>query len=212
MCLLTAFASLPGLVEHLSENYKYWKRLDEMKCKSLRPPPPSWPNPRYLLSSIAPSRVSQQTQPCSGTNSLFSCDWMSSVPLLVPRTEPKAGLWGTLRADIPDWTETLLPSQITASFLVWFYLKLVICQWRTGCHLRPLCHFMARLSIPDSTSMNCVDLMAHLTICTIQCNTPETCTLANQDISIFPPFCFASHFYFLFLCSLPKCFHSVLLR
>ncbi|KAA8584320.1 hypothetical protein FQN60_008105 [Etheostoma spectabile] len=35
------FASLPGLMEHLSENYKYWKRLDEMKCKSLRPPPPS---------------------------------------------------------------------------------------------------------------------------------------------------------------------------
>ncbi|KAM7392476.1 hypothetical protein PAMA_007543 [Pampus argenteus] len=35
------FASLPGLMEHLSENYKYWKSLDEMKCKSLRPPPPS---------------------------------------------------------------------------------------------------------------------------------------------------------------------------
>ncbi|XP_071757816.1 high affinity cAMP-specific and IBMX-insensitive 3',5'-cyclic phosphodiesterase 8B isoform X2 [Centroberyx gerrardi] len=35
-----AFASLPGLMEHLSENYKYWKNLDEMKCKSLRPPPP----------------------------------------------------------------------------------------------------------------------------------------------------------------------------
>ncbi|CAL8320199.1 unnamed protein product [Lota lota] len=34
-----AFASLPGLMEHLSENYKYWKGLDEMKCKSLRPPP-----------------------------------------------------------------------------------------------------------------------------------------------------------------------------
>uniref|UniRef100_A0A8C9TIW0 Phosphodiesterase n=1 Tax=Scleropages formosus TaxID=113540 RepID=A0A8C9TIW0_SCLFO len=34
-----AFASLPGLMEHLSENYKYWKSLDEMKCKSLRPPP-----------------------------------------------------------------------------------------------------------------------------------------------------------------------------
>ncbi|KAK0145195.1 High affinity cAMP-specific and IBMX-insensitive 3',5'-cyclic phosphodiesterase 8B [Merluccius polli] len=34
-----AFASLPGLMEHLSENYKYWKDLDEMKCKSLRPPP-----------------------------------------------------------------------------------------------------------------------------------------------------------------------------
>ncbi|XP_041666290.1 high affinity cAMP-specific and IBMX-insensitive 3',5'-cyclic phosphodiesterase 8B isoform X1 [Cheilinus undulatus] len=36
-----AFATLPGLMEHLSENYKYWKSLDEMKCKSLRPPPPS---------------------------------------------------------------------------------------------------------------------------------------------------------------------------
>uniref|UniRef100_A0A3P8XMU9 Phosphodiesterase n=1 Tax=Esox lucius TaxID=8010 RepID=A0A3P8XMU9_ESOLU len=35
-----AFASLPGLMEHLSENYKYWKGLDDMKCKSLRPPPP----------------------------------------------------------------------------------------------------------------------------------------------------------------------------
>ncbi|KAM6986182.1 high affinity cAMP-specific and IBMX-insensitive 3',5'-cyclic phosphodiesterase 8B isoform 2-T2 [Aplochiton taeniatus] len=33
-----AFASLPGLMEHLSENYKYWKNLDEIKCKSLRPP------------------------------------------------------------------------------------------------------------------------------------------------------------------------------
>uniref|UniRef100_A0A671LKL4 Phosphodiesterase n=1 Tax=Sinocyclocheilus anshuiensis TaxID=1608454 RepID=A0A671LKL4_9TELE len=33
-----AFASLPGLMEHLAENYKYWKNLDEMKCKSLRPP------------------------------------------------------------------------------------------------------------------------------------------------------------------------------
>ncbi|XP_062290256.1 high affinity cAMP-specific and IBMX-insensitive 3',5'-cyclic phosphodiesterase 8B isoform X4 [Scomber scombrus] len=36
-----AFASLPGLMEHLSENYKYWKGLDEMKCKSLRPAPDS---------------------------------------------------------------------------------------------------------------------------------------------------------------------------
>ncbi|XP_056288325.1 high affinity cAMP-specific and IBMX-insensitive 3',5'-cyclic phosphodiesterase 8B [Pseudoliparis swirei] len=36
-----AFASLPGLMEHLSENYQYWKGLDEMKCKSLRPPTPS---------------------------------------------------------------------------------------------------------------------------------------------------------------------------
>ncbi|XP_077478483.1 high affinity cAMP-specific and IBMX-insensitive 3',5'-cyclic phosphodiesterase 8B [Stigmatopora argus] len=36
-----AFAILPGLMEHLSENYKYWKTLDDMKCKNLRPPPPS---------------------------------------------------------------------------------------------------------------------------------------------------------------------------
>uniref|UniRef100_A0A8C6KQK2 Phosphodiesterase n=1 Tax=Nothobranchius furzeri TaxID=105023 RepID=A0A8C6KQK2_NOTFU len=36
-----AFASLPNLIEHLSENYNYWKNLDERKCKSLRPPPPS---------------------------------------------------------------------------------------------------------------------------------------------------------------------------
>ncbi|XP_028827358.1 high affinity cAMP-specific and IBMX-insensitive 3',5'-cyclic phosphodiesterase 8B isoform X3 [Denticeps clupeoides] len=29
-----AFASLPGLMEHLAENYKYWKSLDEMKCSN----------------------------------------------------------------------------------------------------------------------------------------------------------------------------------
>ncbi|XP_037340792.2 high affinity cAMP-specific and IBMX-insensitive 3',5'-cyclic phosphodiesterase 8B isoform X2 [Pungitius pungitius] len=40
-----AFADLPGLMEHLSENYKYWKVLDEMKCKSLRPPTALWPPP-----------------------------------------------------------------------------------------------------------------------------------------------------------------------
>ncbi|MGH0132048.1 UNVERIFIED_CONTAM: hypothetical protein FKN15_058879 [Acipenser sinensis] len=34
-----AFANLPGLMQHLAENHKYWKTLDEMKCKSLRPPP-----------------------------------------------------------------------------------------------------------------------------------------------------------------------------
>ncbi|XP_039614334.1 high affinity cAMP-specific and IBMX-insensitive 3',5'-cyclic phosphodiesterase 8B isoform X2 [Polypterus senegalus] len=33
-----AFASLPNLIQHLAENYKYWKTLDEMKCKGLRPP------------------------------------------------------------------------------------------------------------------------------------------------------------------------------
>ncbi|XP_068105100.1 high affinity cAMP-specific and IBMX-insensitive 3',5'-cyclic phosphodiesterase 8B isoform X4 [Hyperolius riggenbachi] len=31
-----AFAHLPNLIHHLTENYKYWKSLDELKCKSLR--------------------------------------------------------------------------------------------------------------------------------------------------------------------------------
>ncbi|XP_075694754.1 high affinity cAMP-specific and IBMX-insensitive 3',5'-cyclic phosphodiesterase 8B isoform X3 [Rhinoderma darwinii] len=31
-----AFAHLPNLIQHLTENYKYWKSLDELKCKSLR--------------------------------------------------------------------------------------------------------------------------------------------------------------------------------
>lgn len=43
VCVPAAFAGLPILMEHLSENYKYWKTLDEGRCKSLRPPPPSWP-------------------------------------------------------------------------------------------------------------------------------------------------------------------------
>uniref|UniRef100_A0A8C4X5Q2 Phosphodiesterase n=2 Tax=Erpetoichthys calabaricus TaxID=27687 RepID=A0A8C4X5Q2_ERPCA len=29
---------LPNLIQHLAENYKYWKTLDEMKFKGLRPP------------------------------------------------------------------------------------------------------------------------------------------------------------------------------
>nr|XP_033785229.1 high affinity cAMP-specific and IBMX-insensitive 3',5'-cyclic phosphodiesterase 8B isoform X3 [Geotrypetes seraphini]XP_033785236.1 high affinity cAMP-specific and IBMX-insensitive 3',5'-cyclic phosphodiesterase 8B isoform X3 [Geotrypetes seraphini] len=33
-----AFAHLPNLMQHLADNYKYWKTLDEMKCKSLRLP------------------------------------------------------------------------------------------------------------------------------------------------------------------------------
>lgn len=57
------------------------------------------------------------------------------------------------------------------------------CQWRTGCHLRAqstlCCHLVARTGTPDST---CVSFKAHLTICTTQCNTPETCTLANEDV------------------------------
>ena len=70
LCLLSAFACLPGLMEHLSENYKYWKGLDEMKCKSLRPPP-SWPTPRRLRRS---ERAGQTVQPSLEQWSLFSCD------------------------------------------------------------------------------------------------------------------------------------------
>ncbi|NWR73767.1 PDE8B phosphodiesterase, partial [Centropus unirufus] len=33
-----AFAHLPVLMQHLANNHKYWKTLDELKCKSLRPP------------------------------------------------------------------------------------------------------------------------------------------------------------------------------
>uniref|UniRef100_A0A8C0IN79 Phosphodiesterase n=1 Tax=Chelonoidis abingdonii TaxID=106734 RepID=A0A8C0IN79_CHEAB len=33
-----AFAHLPVLMEHLAVNYKHWKTLDELKCKSLRLP------------------------------------------------------------------------------------------------------------------------------------------------------------------------------
>ncbi|KAF1407631.1 High affinity cAMP-specific and IBMX-insensitive 3',5'-cyclic phosphodiesterase 8B, partial [Spheniscus magellanicus] len=33
-----AFAHLPVLMQHLASNYKHWKTLDELKCKSLRLP------------------------------------------------------------------------------------------------------------------------------------------------------------------------------
>ncbi|OXB80899.1 UNVERIFIED_CONTAM: hypothetical protein H355_016916 [Colinus virginianus] len=33
-----AFAQLPVLMQHLANNYKHWKMLDELKCKSLRLP------------------------------------------------------------------------------------------------------------------------------------------------------------------------------
>ncbi|KAM5264488.1 high affinity cAMP-specific and IBMX-insensitive 3',5'-cyclic phosphodiesterase 8B isoform 6-T6 [Ctenodactylus gundi] len=33
-----AFAHLPGLMQHLADNYKHWKTLDDLKCKSLRLP------------------------------------------------------------------------------------------------------------------------------------------------------------------------------
>lgn len=34
-----AFADLPNLMQHLDNNFKYWKSLDEQKLRSLRPPP-----------------------------------------------------------------------------------------------------------------------------------------------------------------------------
>ncbi|XP_002721543.1 high affinity cAMP-specific and IBMX-insensitive 3',5'-cyclic phosphodiesterase 8A isoform X1 [Oryctolagus cuniculus] len=34
-----AFVDLPDLMQHLDNNFKYWKGLDEMKLLSLRPPP-----------------------------------------------------------------------------------------------------------------------------------------------------------------------------
>ncbi|XP_051952614.1 high affinity cAMP-specific and IBMX-insensitive 3',5'-cyclic phosphodiesterase 8A-like [Xyrauchen texanus] len=34
-----AFADLPNLMQHLDNNFKYWKSLDERKLRSLRPPP-----------------------------------------------------------------------------------------------------------------------------------------------------------------------------
>ncbi|XP_069912405.1 high affinity cAMP-specific and IBMX-insensitive 3',5'-cyclic phosphodiesterase 8B isoform X3 [Oryctolagus cuniculus] len=36
-----AFAHLPALMQHLADNYQHWKTLDDLKCKSLRLPPPS---------------------------------------------------------------------------------------------------------------------------------------------------------------------------
>lgn len=34
-----AFVDLPELMQHLDNNFKYWKGLDEMKLRSPRPPP-----------------------------------------------------------------------------------------------------------------------------------------------------------------------------
>ncbi|EAX01970.1 phosphodiesterase 8A [Homo sapiens] len=34
-----AFVDLPDLMQHLDNNFKYWKGLDEMKLRNLRPPP-----------------------------------------------------------------------------------------------------------------------------------------------------------------------------
>lgn len=35
---LLAFAHIPVLMQHLAINYKHWKTLDELKCRSLRLP------------------------------------------------------------------------------------------------------------------------------------------------------------------------------
>lgn len=37
--LSPAFVDLPNLMQHLDDNFKYWKGLDEKKLRSLRPPP-----------------------------------------------------------------------------------------------------------------------------------------------------------------------------
>jgi len=38
LLFIAAFAHLPVLMQHLANNYKHWKTLDELKCKSLRLP------------------------------------------------------------------------------------------------------------------------------------------------------------------------------
>lgn len=50
-----AFADLPNLMQHLDNNFKYWKGLDERKLRSLRPPPewPPWRNTKHRLCSFA---------------------------------------------------------------------------------------------------------------------------------------------------------------
>jgi hypothetical protein len=37
--LSPAFVDLPNLMQHLDDNFRYWKGLDEKKLRSLRPPP-----------------------------------------------------------------------------------------------------------------------------------------------------------------------------
>lgn len=160
MCLPSAFACLPGLMEHLSENYKYWKSLDEMKCKSLRPPPPSWPIPNRLLSSITPGRLRQRTQPCSGTKSLQLWFDGGLCPPGHPRTHSRTqswsigGLWKQTSLTDEHWDAVSISNHSLFSCLV--LVEVVFCQLRTGCHLRApptlCCHFMALLSIPNSTA------------------------------------------------------------
>ncbi|KAG7238614.1 hypothetical protein INR49_030688 [Caranx melampygus] len=147
-----AFASLPGLMEHLSENYKYWKSLDEMKCKSLRPPPPS--------SSLG-ARWDSGRSPCGGTVSLISCDSVPlphSLPLAPPSHPPPRADRRLLRCCFHLKSQPLFQCA---------------CSWRRSSSVEnrlsfvdppppppppPLmsklsCHFKARFSIPNRTSM-----------------------------------------------------------
>lgn len=146
---LAAFACLPGLMEHLSENYKYWKGLDEMKCKSLRPPP-SWPTPRHLRRS---ERGGTDGAALAGT--LKSLQRWIDGALWPPRR-----LWTRAvraeRTSLTDGRWDAFPSQITASFLEWSWCGVggeQVVIWGPVDSLLPL--FTALLSIPNST---CVDL------------------------------------------------------
>ncbi|KAJ7994587.1 hypothetical protein DPEC_G00251020 [Dallia pectoralis] len=58
-----AFADLPNLMQHLDNNFKYWKGLDDRKLHSLRPPPEAAP----LLSLPAGPAPSEAAGP------LLSC-------------------------------------------------------------------------------------------------------------------------------------------
>lgn len=126
-----------------------------------------------------------------------------------PRTKPKAWKSGTLRADITDWTQRHC-----------FHLKsqpIFLCgsSWRWRCASGEqvdiwghFCHFMAHLSITDSTSINCVDLMAHLTICTIQCKHTRNLHFSWSRHFHFSCLllCFSVFVFAQFLVSLPKMF------
>lgn len=92
---------------------------------------------------------------------------------------PRSRALGTLRADRTD-TETPFQSQITASF------PLRGSRWAGVLPEETRLSFEGPVDslLLKNPPWNCVAPAAHLTICTIQCNTPQTCTLAYQDYSI----------------------------
>lgn len=142
-----------------------------MKCKSLRPPPPSWPIPRRPPSSppSLSSRVWRWTWPLAVKQlSLFSCCDSTELrrPLIWPQDtlvcDPK-GSWELTSSADEHWDAVSISNHSLFSCVI---------QWRIGCHLKtpppspppstPLlpppsltvcCHSMALLSIPNSTSM-----------------------------------------------------------